>query len=83
MTIDEEVGKIEVQTLSNDGKIGRIAFYNRKGKMIADIKGSYGLNGEKQITMIGEKEKLAGFEIYANEYVVMGASFKIAKCNWY
>jgi len=31
--------------------------------------------------MIGEKEKLAGFEIYANEYVVMGASFKIAKCN--
>jgi hypothetical protein len=28
--IGMEIGKIEVQTLSNDGKVGRIAFYDRQ-----------------------------------------------------
>lgn len=79
--IDCDIGKIEIQTLSNDGKVGRIAFYDRKDKLIVEIKGSYGLNGDKQVTILAENEKLAGFEIYANEYVVMGAQFKIAKCN--
>lgn len=45
--IDESVGKIEVQTLSNDGKIGRVAFYDREHKLMVEIKGSYGLNGDK------------------------------------
>jgi len=79
--IDEDIGKIEVQTLSNDGKVGRIAFYDRQEKLIIEIKGSYGLNGDKQVTLLSENEKLAGFEIYANEYVVMGAQFKIAQCK--
>jgi len=75
----EDIGKIEVQTLSNDGKVGRIAFYDRKKSLLLDLKGSYGLNGDKHVTDLGENEVLAGFEIFANEYVVMGASFKIAK----
>jgi hypothetical protein len=80
-TIDSDIGKIEIQTLSNDGKVGRIAFYDRTDRLMVEIKGSYGLNGDKQVTVLSENEKLAGFEIYANEYVVMGAQFKIAKCN--
>lgn len=45
--IDTDIGKIEVQTLSNDGKVGRIAFYDRQNTLIVEIKGSYGLNGDK------------------------------------
>jgi len=47
-----DIGKIEIQTLSNDGKVGRIAFYDRLDKMIVEIKGSYGLNGDKQVTTL-------------------------------
>ena len=65
--------------MSNDGKVGRIAFYDRKRSLLLDLKGSYGLNGDKHVTELSEHEVLAGFEIFANEYVVMGASFKIAK----
>jgi len=75
----EDIGRIEVQTLSNDGKVGRLAFYDRQKNLLLDLKGSYGLNADKHVTELGENEVLAGFEIFSNEYVVMGASFKIAK----
>jgi hypothetical protein len=48
---------------------------------LVDLKGSYGLEISKQITKLDEDEKLVGMEIYANEYVVMGVSLKIAKCK--
>lgn len=76
-----DIGKIEIQTLSNDGKVGRIGVYDRQDKSLVDLKGSYGLEISKQITKLDEDEKLVGMEIYANEYVVMGVSLKIAKCK--
>jgi len=39
-SIVSDVGKIEIQTTSDDGKIGRVAFYDRNGNVIVDIKGS-------------------------------------------
>ena len=40
--------------MTEDGKIGRLAFYDRSGKVIIDFKGSYDLKSEIHTTIIEE-----------------------------
>lgn len=76
----KEVGKIEVQTISqsSDGKIGRVAFFDRANVLICEIKGSYTLSGTKTTIEIKPTEKLCGIHMKDSAYVMMGMAFKVA-----